>query len=175
MAQVKCTLTMPKGLRDVLDPLKADVRAAVVRTGLLAAALYWAEKILPVHFTRRAYNLWRDSYEFRGKRYEKRKDKLYGHRDPMVLTGAFKASILGRLPTLKHQATGRSLRVTVQLPYGRAANFHTGKGRHDFKKSLTAWNQTDERVLTEIVGERAHAALEEQVASGGTVTQSWAA
>jgi len=155
LAAVRATLKMPQGLADILQPLKSSAVADLTRQGLLQALMWWVKERLPLKFTTRAFSLWPSVYVQRGMKYDAKKWRKWGHRNPMVSgaggAGSFKESVLGRLPTFKHRTEGRSVKVQAEIPVGRLANLWAGGARrHDFRASLGEISASEGKRMSEI-------------------------
>ena len=64
-----------------------------LKKGLRAAVEFWRKDMAPDHF--KAGAVGRYQYRRRSKKYMERKDRKYGHQDPLVFTGDSKRQILG--------------------------------------------------------------------------------
>lgn len=91
-----------------------------------AVGNFWANRLLPGHFTAAAKR--RYGYHPRGAKYEQLKQKIVGHRDPLVLSGDMRDMILS-----SKQVRAFPKRVTVRI---NGPRYLSEFRRNDTEKSL---------------------------------------
>lgn len=149
MASARARLIISKGVNRLMAGGPGHERARLIRQALVEVAQRWAANTLPEHFRRQAFTRWPDAYVWRTRNYDARKRRRFGHADPMVYSGRFRQEVLGRPPAIVHRADGRSVRVRLLIPWGRAGNFWAGgPRRHDFRQSVTAVSQAEWRAMS---------------------------
>ena len=91
---------------------------------------------LPDHFEPNAQQRFR--YKFRGKAYNQKKKRLFGHTTPLVFTGELKRAVLS------------SGRVTATAAYGRVIARGSRKSvlRKQFKEEIETLTGKQEREIT---------------------------
>ena len=87
------TLVLPKELRDGYKQAAAKAR----RAALEGALRWWYKTALPRHFTPRGASEY--GYHARTSGYNSRKQKKYGHQNPLQFTGALRAKMLEAMPS----------------------------------------------------------------------------
>jgi hypothetical protein len=97
----------------------------ILKTAMIATAFVWAEEMLPDHYDASAAGKY--NYRPRDPEYTRRKERLYGHRDPHVFTGESRES------AENYRVTGTSNQATVRIP-GQRSNFSR---RQDELKRIT--------------------------------------
>lgn len=86
--------------------LRGAVKAAMEETGQ-----FWWQQILPVHFTTEGEK--RYGYQARTKAYTLRKTRKFGHRNPLVWSGALKRDVTQRARVV---GSSKGVKVHMQGP-----------------------------------------------------------
>jgi hypothetical protein len=94
---------------------------------------------LPFHFTQQAYFRYPDVCRSRSAKYERRKERLYGHKNPLVWTGTTQAAVSRSITVT---VRGKQARGTM-TGANRALNFSGGKLREE----LLAVNEREAAAL----------------------------
>lgn len=87
-----------------------------VRVALTEASAHWRDRYLPRHFKRTAF--YEYAYAPRSKKYDLRKQRKFGHTDPLVLTGESKRTIMGtpRDPKIRRDGQRMVARIVFNAP-----------------------------------------------------------
>lgn len=106
MSFMKVTITESGATpRNMLKTLRQ-----VKKRGFMAMGTQWHRKMRPQHFTRAAYAKY--GYKRRTPAHEKLKEKMYGHRRPLVFSG--ESEQLSRIRDVR--ATAKGARVVMRVP-----------------------------------------------------------
>lgn len=116
-----------------------------MKEGFAEAIAVWHADYLPGHFYRSAINKY--GYQARSTRYERRKQHLFGHRHPLVYTGALKRSATTsiRITSTSRGGTG-TFRGTA-----RALNFSGRSNYPNLREELTATTQEQREQLAWVI------------------------
>lgn len=175
MAKAKATLTFHKRFLELIKRAGEGPLGRAIDSAFHTMGLDWQRRNVPGHFEESAPHRY-PHYMTRSEKYQKRKQKEFGHRRPMVLTGQMRATLLGRAPTIEGKATTRAVRTLVRLPFVRVANLWTGGGRkHDFHKAITAITRGERRSLVQRMQRRTIFLLRRELSDTGKVTKRFTA
>jgi hypothetical protein len=119
----------------------AKERNRIQRDAFYEIGSHWHAKMLPKHFTRQAFTLYRDVYQPRKPRYERRKFRRFGHTYPLVYSGE---SMRLALSIRDVRATSRGNRVVL---HSRRFNMRHPKSKINMREEVTFISQTEDRGL----------------------------
>lgn len=118
-------------------------------------AAYWHAKVLPKHFEVGAYREYR--YQARTRKHEARKERKFGHRRPLVYSGALERQVLRAREVRTIGGAGSRSRATgairgggatikVQGPAYLRPNRATGR-MPDFRAEIAAFSSRDKKAM----------------------------
>ena len=144
---MRASVTTVGGPKALAKQMRRERKAA-----LAAAGLHWHAKIHPEHYTIAAEK--RYGYQPRDIDYTRKKAKRYGHRRPLVYTGATEI-----MTTLRARTTGTSRRVSVRMRGPRYLyQYRKDYRQPDKAAELTTTDDRDiailERIITDFLGDK---------------------
>jgi hypothetical protein len=104
MPRIRCEIIEQGSPRQV-----ARLREKAQRGGWMHALEYWHRFVLPVHFTEEGGR--RYHYQTRTRAYQKRKQKRYGHQNPLVWSGETRRMVQAERIITNVSARGATLRM----------------------------------------------------------------
>ena len=140
---------------DVKKRLRAEVKQA-----LQDEVVFWHDNILRHHFSYAAYSRYAGVYAPRTKKYEVRKAKKYGHRNPLEFTGRTKRDVMSRITVSGSAKAARGRMMSAN----RALNFG-GRGKHDLRAELLAVSAPEMRQMADRIDERVQKWLNDESVS----------
>ena len=125
-----------------------------IAEALHEVGVHWHRHLLKRHFVRQAFLRYGGVYRPRTARYEQRKFRKYGHKDPLVWTGTLRRTLLS---SAYIRATSKSLRVRMQGPKW-LKGFMRFRGRAgtgpDMLKEVKAISRQEAEGFARMIGKR---------------------
>lgn len=152
-----------------IGPLEAKIKGFTpeVKAALSAAVEEWHQKYLPKHFLPypAVNSIYPNVYQSRTFKYNRQKQKHYGHQRMLEFTGYTKSVVTS---SIRISATAKGAQGTLPGA-NRATNLNNGqKGRPDARAELLAVNAEELNSFAVLIHDRLVAFLNSQT---GTVTK----
>ncbi len=133
------------------DATAKEFRRAI-KPSLKEAVELWHQDITPLHFHPSAFFRYKgpDTYQPRNFRYNQRKYKRFGHRNPLQYSGQLKREVLRES---RVSGTAKSATLVMRGPK-YLFQFKLGGDDHDKAKELTAVHPQELKRLSDFVVKR---------------------
>lgn len=136
---------LAKKIRGLRPTVKEALRRAIIAWHQGNDPAFQGQRggFLKFHFSRQGMYRYRNPgvYEPRTKKYNQRKERKFGHRDPLVFTGRTKRAVM-----MSIRVSGSSQRARGTMQGTNVLNFK-GRGTHNLRAELLAVNESEEQAL----------------------------
>lgn len=140
-----------------------------VHDALAEAGKAWHRAYLPGHFLEGASRKYPHVYKARTQAYNQRKFRRFGHKNPMVWSGALRQVMMSAASTSKRKSGEGTAVVATTMRGTRAINLWGPMRKHDFRRALTAVTPTEWRKLGEGIERFVRRRVKEQADAGAMV------
>lgn len=127
------------------------------------AGRFWRERILPKHFTQGGAAEYR--YQARSRKYEDRKARVMGHRDPMTWNGLLRKQVLRTVDLRATKGTGvsgkgSSVQIHLHGPGYLVSGRPAKPGHPNFHAELSQVSAADGREIAKVLDKALTAAMQ---------------